>query len=60
MLGWGGSQNGLVGDVSAVWWRWIVEVDLLSGAVDRRGIAVVDFSWHCQGLVSVDMSIVKP
>ena len=46
-------------DLSAVWWRWIAEVDLLSGAVDCRGSAVVDFSWHCQGLLV--MSIVyKP
>ena len=39
----------------------MAEVDLLSGAVDCRGIAVGDFSWFCQGLVCGDMSTVyKP
>ena len=37
MLGWDGPHNGLVGDVSAVWWRWRADVDLLSGAVNRQG-----------------------
>ena len=58
MLGWDGPRNGLVGDVSAVWWRWIADVDLLNGAVDCRGSAVGDFNWLCQGLVYVDMSTV--
>ena len=58
MLGWDGPHNGLVGNLSAVWWRWIAEVDLLRGAVDCRESAVGDFSWLCQGLVCVDMSTV--
>ena len=58
MLGWDGFYDSLVGDVAAVWWRWIADVDLLNGAVDCRGSAVVDFSWYCQGLVCVDMSTV--
>ena len=54
-----GPRNGLVGDVAAVWWRWIADVDLLNGAVDCRGSAVDDFSWRCLDLAV--MSIVhKP
>ena len=59
MLGWDGPHNGLVGDLSAVWWRWIADVDLLNGAVDCRESAVGDFIRFCQGLAV--MSIVhKP
>jgi len=59
MLGWDGPRNGLVGDLSAVWWRWIADVDLLSGAVDRRGTALGDFSWRCLDL-AVMSSVYKP
>ena len=50
MLGWDGPHNGLVGNLSAVWWRWIADVDLLNGAVDCRGRAVVYLISSCHGL----------
>ena len=55
---WGGSNDGLVANLSAAWWRWIAEVNLLRGVVDLRGREVVDFGWLCLGLVCVDMSTV--
>ena len=56
MLGWDGPRNGLVGDLSAVWWRWIAEVDLLRGAVDCRGSAVVYLISSCHGLLVLSIN----
>ena len=36
-----------------------MEVDLLSGAENRRGSATGDFSWLCQGLVVISI-VYKP